>query len=237
MKIANLINKKLLGLKYRRTRKEELHKANELVNTTIPEVLESFENFKKNGQISSDRQPIKGYDLWTVLERRKPRFIVELGSGTTSAVFASWANRNGAKYVSHESHDGWHKVTTESIGNIPLKNDSEIRYIPSVTNSSETATHFSEPIPEGADFVYIDGPPCKLESGKKVPNEDIIHFFETGARPKTIVIDGRVETADLIREHKAGKEYDFYPSFNYSILRNFELHKMSVTDHSVFELK
>lgn len=237
MSVINFFCKKILSVKYKKTLKTQEKEARSLFQNELPEILESFENFGKNGQISSDRQPIKGYDLWKILERRKPKFIVELGSGTTSAVFATWAQRNQATYISYESHEGWHKVTTDSLKNISLFQDSDIRYVPSIPNESMTATRYTQPIPSGADFVYIDGPPCDLPNGKKVPNDDILQFLNSGERPRTIVVDGRIETVDLIRAFKSFQLYDFFPSFNYSILKDFDLKKMSTTDHSVFELK
>jgi len=204
-------------------------------------ILESFEKFSTLGQISSSsknsRQPIKGYDLFILLDKYIPKKICELGSGTTSAIFSSWSNKNNSEFVAYASFEKWTKVTIECIKHLSKNSDLEILYVPSEISPDQSATRFSKPIPVGSDFVYIDGPPCILETGKKVPNDDIILFFESGNKPKTIVIDGRLETVDLILNHEYSSHYKFHPSYQYARMNNRLLDSLSFREHTIFELK
>lgn len=202
----------------------------------FPELLQAYAAFGEAHQISSDRQPLKGWDLWQILERAQPRSIAEMGSGTTSAVFALWARRHNAAYVAFEHHPDWARVTQTCLVKAGLceANQPAVRVIASRTREDRQATGFVEPIPAHADFVYIDGPPCRLDDGSKVPNDDIIRLFESGARPATIVVDGRWETVDLIRAHPAGREYKCEPEHAYSHRRGLWRDALTGREHTLF---
>ena len=208
-------------------------KANNFINTKYPDISFSYKHFKEFGQISSNRQPIKGYDLWKLLNKFSPKYIVELGSGTTSAIFALFSKLKNSNYVAYESYQNWLEVTQKSISNISLK-QNYILFIPSQINETGTSTHFTKSIPNNVDFLYIDGPPCTLNNGKKVPNDDIIIAFSNNIIPKYIVIDGRHETIELILKHKYSKLYNFYPSLSFSINKNLFTQALFCREHTVF---
>ena len=203
-----------------------------------PQLAVAYAAFGRKGQISSKRQPRKGRDLWRLLDREKPRSIAELGSGTTSAVFALWASRNGAKYFAYEHHPGWADIAQQCLEEADLVSErAPIRVVPTRVAEGETATGFTQPIPLDVDFVYVDGPPCVLESGRKVANDDVIRLFEAGGRPRTIVVDGRFETVDLILQHPVGQTYDFRASHEYGIHKGLWRDTLRGREHSVFQLR
>jgi predicted O-methyltransferase YrrM len=201
-----------------------------------PELTPVYAAFARAHQISAGRQPDKGRELWRLLDRYRPKFIAEMGSGTTSAVFALWARRNGARYIANESHPQWTKVTQESLTLLGFAVDrSTIRHIPS--EQSQAATRFAEPIPKEADFVYIDGPPCRLDDGRNVANDDIIRLFDEGGLPATIVVDGRLETVDLIRTHPVSRRYRVEGSYNLAVRERNWLAALQFREHTVFRLQ
>jgi len=51
------------------------------------------------------------------------------------------------------------------------------------------------------------------------------------------VIDGRLETVDLILNHEFSNYYKFYPSYQYARMNNLLLNSIYFREHSVFELK
>ena len=213
-----------------------LFKANSFTKKKYPEINFSYGQFKINGQISAGRQPIKGYDLWKLLIKYKPSNIVELGSGTTSAIFSLYSKKFIAKYIAFESFDSWREVTINSISNISGFNEN-ILFVPSQVNNNSSATLFTKIIPSDVELLYIDGPPCTLENGSKVPNYDIILAFDKGILPKIIVVDGRHETIDLILKHDYIIKYDFYPSFSYSVDNNLFFDGLYCREHSFFVRK
>jgi hypothetical protein len=203
-----------------------------------PQLGVAYAAFARKGQISSKRQPAKGRDLWRLLDRAEPTRIVELGSGTTSAVFAAWATPREAEYVAYEHHQGWADVAQECLREAALINGvAPIRVVPARVAADESSTGFTQPVPLDADFVYVDGPPCVLPSGRKVPNDDVTRLFDAGGRPRTIVVDGRFETVERIRNHPAAREYDFRPSYEYGIYKRMWDATLRGREHSVFSHK
>jgi hypothetical protein len=83
------------------------------------------------------------------------------------------------------------------------------------------------------DFVYVDGPPCRLEDGRKVPNDDVVRLFDAGGWPRVIVVDGRIDTVDLIRFHPEGWRYRFLPSFVYCLRRGLWLEGLAAREHTL----
>lgn len=200
-----------------------------------PELDVAYAAFARHGQISSGRQPQKGRDLWRLLAATHPKSIVELGSGTTSAVFSLWASRNNARYVAYEHHEGWAQVAQRCLREAGLAGeDAAVRVVPSRVASGGESTGFTQPVPEDVEFVYVDGPPCVLRSGRKVPNDDIVRLLDAGGRPRTIVVDGRFETVDLIRRHPLGETYFLLPSFDYGIHKKLWRATLRGGEHSVF---
>lgn len=203
-----------------------------------PELMPVYAAFARANQISAGRQPHKGRELWRLLDQYRPRFIAEMGSGTTSAVFALWAQRNGARYLANENHPQWTAVTRDSLSLLGFAEPAQaVRHVPSERSQAREATRFVEPIPKQADFVYIDGPPCRLDDGRNVPNDDIIRLFEEGGTPATIVVDGRLETVDLIRTHPTGRRYHVEGSFNLAMRECQWRSALGFREHTVFRLR
>src|SRR5688572_26831782 len=132
----------------------------------------AYAAFVRESQISSRRQPRKGRDLWRLLEAARPSSIVELGSGTTTAVFALWSGMHGARYVAYEHNEGWAGVTRKCLREADLGGPESVRVVTTRVARDGQAVGFAEAVPMDADFVYVDGPPCVLESGRKVANDD-----------------------------------------------------------------
>ena len=222
---------KIAGLRRRREKKEAVS----FTMRETPELFSAYEEFSKNAQSGSPRQPFKGWELWHLLEKHQPRSIAEMGSGTTSAVFSLWAKKNGARYTCYEHHADWAAVTEHCLRGVKLiEKDSPVHHVSARVKQDRTATGFVEPIPADVDFIYVDGPPCKLEDGSKVPNDDVVRYLDNGCLPRTIVVDGRLETCDLIHEHTGAKYYNFTPSLVYCLRRGLYFNALTAPEHSVF---
>ena len=200
-----------------------------------PELLRAYEAFAEASQSGVARQPFKGRDLWRILEATTPASIVELGSGTTSAVFALWAARKATLYRAFEHDARWAAVTTDCLkrGRVLEGGASAIRHVMSRVREDGGATGFVDPLPRDADFIYVDGPPCRLESGRKVPNDDVTRLLDAGGQPRVIVIDGRLETVDLIRSHPRGSGYRFLPSYVYALRKGKWRDAIAGREHTI----
>jgi hypothetical protein len=223
---------KYVGLR-RRLQETE---ARRFTRTHTPELIRAYQAFAEASQSGASRQPFKGRDLWRILESTRPRSIVELGSGTTSAVFALWASRTASSYLAFEHDTHWASVTEDCLKRCELLDGvlSRIRFVSSRVRDDHRATGFVEAIGLDADFIYVDGPPCRLANGHKVPNDDVTRLFDAGGLPRVIVVDGRVETVELIRSHPRGSRYQFFPSFVYSLRRGNWLSAIAGREHTVF---
>jgi predicted O-methyltransferase YrrM len=105
-------------------RRWQVQKARRFTAETTPELLDAYAAFLDANQSGSPRQPFKGWDLWKILDAVKPKPIVELGSGTTSAVFALWSNKHDASYTAFEHHDGWARITSQCLARARLLTSS-----------------------------------------------------------------------------------------------------------------
>lgn len=230
--IPLLLATKWVGLK----RRWQFRAAQKATSQNAPELLVAYAAFGHAQQSGSPRQPFKGWDLWKILQAVGPQSIVELGSGTTSAVFALWSQRSGASYTAFEHFEGWAKVTVQCLseaGLVPAAGRGVV-CTPTQVKADQSSVGFEQPLPQGADFLYIDGPPCVLESGRKVPNDDATRLLDRGALPKAIVVDGRVETVDLLLNHPAIAQYRFFPGLAYCLRKRLFLQALAGREHSFF---
>jgi hypothetical protein len=197
-----------------------------------PVLLDAYQAFARTSQSGVPRQPFKGHDLWKILQRFQPRKIVELGSGTTSAVFAHYAQRHGADYVCFEHNAQWAAITEKCLREAGLiGSDSPIKVVEMAADDS--ASGFVAPLPDDADLIYVDGPPCPIIGGVKKPNNDVPRLFERGGRPRCIVVDGRLETVDSIRRHPSAKGYSFEASYVYALRRRLWGEALRFREHSI----
>lgn len=229
--MKEFFSKKIIAVKRRRA----VHEAARFTSSQTPKLLDAYAAFARAQQSGVPRQPFKGWDIWMLLERFQPNKIVELGSGTTSAVFSLWSRTHGADYVCFEHHADWAKVTDHCLREASLiEGESPIRVVEMQQREDGAAVGFSQPLPTDADFVYVDGPPCTLSDGRKVPNDDICRAFAKGVTPQTIVIDGRLQTVDFIREHLEGRRYGFEPGYVYCLRRHLWNESLKAREHTIF---
>jgi len=234
--IPLLLASKWVGL----CRRWQVREAKRFTSRETPQLLAAYRQFAQANQSGAPRQPFKGRDLWRILDSVRPASIVELGSGTTSAVFALWAREHAARYTAYEHHQAWSEVTSRCLdeaGLAPAAGSAGIVCIPTRVAADQSSIGFAQALPEDADFLYVDGPPCVLDSGRKVPNDDATRLLDGGHRPRAIVIDGRTETVDLLLKHPAISKYDFRPGLAYCLRKGLFLQALAGREHTLFLLK
>jgi len=146
-----------------------------------PLLLNAYEALGRLGGSGARNQPYKGYHLWKSLLKFKPKKITEMGSGTTSAVFALYAKQYEASYEAFEHSEHWGEKTVAALRESNLADDAgPIKIVDSYVAPDGSGSAFAEPIHNDTDFLYIDGPPCPVIEGVKKPNLDVIQLFERG---------------------------------------------------------
>jgi hypothetical protein len=166
------------------------------------------------------RIPTQGAFIITLLRQYRPKSIVELGSGDSTAWFASYAGRAGADFVSFDQSAEYQAQWIEQA-----RTYGPVKFVVSKCVAYEDGrAHFESDIPD-AEFVFVDGPSWKYAQPgglpepsrrRKVIGLDVPRLLERGGRPKVIVVDTRFATTDAIRS-AAGGSYRFFPEFTYAL--------------------
>lgn len=203
-----------------------------------PALMRAYRSVAETGGKGATQQPYKGYDLLRILRCHRPRRILELGSGTTTAVFAYYAKHHGATLISYEHSSEWAKSTNRSLVASGLVADpSPVRVVNMRVAEDRSGTYYADPIPEDADFVYVDGPPCLKFDGNKKPNLDVIRLFDRGIYPACIVVDGRTETVDRILEHPVAAKYRAEFEFIYAFRHCHYMTCLKFNRHTILTLQ
>ena len=96
----------------------------------------------------------------------RPRHMLELGSGISTLLFASYAKRYGATLVSLEHHPRYYRQTKRWLQRFGLDEFVNLHYVR--LNPHEATYRWTH---EGAyDFVFIDGPPERFGRGGTLPS-------------------------------------------------------------------
>lgn len=171
--------------------------------------------------------PLKARAVIRLLERHRPRFVVELGAGQSTGWFAAYAAKSGARVLSFDQNAEWLGDTLAAARQL-----GPVKGIVSAKIEHAAGARYTGEIPLEADFVFIDGP----WAAKHVPCIDILNLFARGGRPKVICVDGRVATVDAIRnaDLALGLGYRFRPEFIYCVRKRAWLAALAVNGQSTF---
>ncbi|WP_349371509.1 hypothetical protein [Salinarimonas sp.] len=160
--------------------------------------------------------PWRALDIEKVLRMLAPKRIAELGSGTSTGIFASYVReRDGASLISVDETEHWAGLTRAGLEAVGLAPHPRIDVVASRRIEGRRGSHYAFTIEPDIDLVYVDGPSVSKRDGKGTPNEDVLRAFEAGHFPRAIVVDGRIETVDAIRRHPGGRGYAFTPGLSY----------------------
>ncbi|MGE0479630.1 MAG: hypothetical protein AB7Q17_04065 [Phycisphaerae bacterium] len=145
-------------------------------------------------------------DLWflyTTVRRRRPRVVLEFGSGCSTVMIARalWDNVNGrhtdARLVTVEADARWAEVTR---GTLPahLRAMTDIFVAPAIEDTFAGAPVLRhERLPDVTpDFIYLDGPALSAARPAAI---DVLALEPRFPRGFFMVVDGRAENVALLR--------------------------------------
>jgi glycosyltransferase involved in cell wall biosynthesis len=101
-------------------------------------------------------------ELVARLDDRRPRRLLEVGSGTSTVVLAAWAAARGAELVTLEHDPTCHAATRARLEGLGLAAQVDLRLAPlQPRRCPDGAAHpwYSTDLEGSFDFVFIDGPP------------------------------------------------------------------------------
>jgi hypothetical protein len=149
-------------------------------------------------------------DLWLLyrmVRERKPKTILEFGSGCSTAILAKALSDNGRGHLhSIDADPYWVKSTADCIPE-NLKSFCEVSYSPLQHIIYEGIPGFRhEKIPTVIpDFCYLNGPPTTKERKVAVDLLDLEDKFPPNF---FLVIDGREKNVQFFRENFK-RDYEF----------------------------
>ncbi|MBX5180755.1 hypothetical protein HJB77_31820 [Rhizobium lentis] len=172
------------------------------------EVLAAFHS---GGGLAPKMQAYKLVSLNRLLEAERPTSILELGSGSSTVIFARYAAQNNANFVTIDESKEWLQNTMSMLTAFGVSNF----VTPYVRNKhidleKKTASYVDRP-PVDADFVLVDGPALEL-SGKTYIDAVCTDVFDMLPRPKTIIVDIRRPTVERMASEISSTQYRFTQS-------------------------
>ena len=183
------------------------------IQSRVPEYAQVLDALVEGGATGARWYPWRELDLLKVLDRVRPKRIVELGTGGSSAVFAAWVRgTEGASLVSYDHSQQWAELTAQALEGAGFLPHSriELRVVP--MRESDRGSAYDMTLEAGIDLLYVDGPPVLRRNGPTA-NQDAIEHLDSGGRPRAIMVDMRIATVDALRIHPAAAEYSFTPGF------------------------
>jgi predicted O-methyltransferase YrrM len=123
----------------------------------------------------------------------RPRRILEVGSGNTTALLAAYATDSGASVVSLEHSPGFRRKTQRLLNLLGLAHEVDLRQC-ALQERTENGMrfHWYDYEPEAPfDFVFVDGPP------KKYGREGVLYGLLPALAPQA-----EIWLHDGLREHE-----------------------------------
>ena len=144
--------------------------------------------------------------LYKTVRRRKPRVVLEFGSGGSTVVIAralldnkSESPERAGYLYSIDDQEYWAKVTRSTIPS-ELRDVCEVTYAPTVEldwDGHPTFRHGNLPvlIP---DLIYLDGPTLRQDRKIAVDVLDLEPNFQPGF---LLIIDGRTANTEFLKDY------------------------------------
>ena len=173
---------------------------------------EKYLFFLTNGDsIGTKKFPWREKDIIFLLNKYKPKNIIELGSGSSTFIFSQYCKEKNSKLLSVDESKKWLELTKNALNINNLLPNTNIVLKESFIEKNSKGNSYQITLPKDIDLIYIDGPTDKVD-GKRKPNLDILKLFNKSIFPKIIAIDVRFKTVLEIFKSPHSSKYKFIPS-------------------------
>ena len=200
-------------------------------------IIDAYLGIRKQSGTSRADHPYQGADILRVLERLRPRSIIELGSGQSTPFFCAYARRHDARFTSFDQSPFWQRIVNECTRTVA---DTEPVVLTKTKETPGLGGRYVRDIEVDTEFVYVDGPTVKMKTSMpagKAVNLDVSDLLDRGGRPLAIMVEGRTDTVDYLKKNSAIQDYDFLPEFIYAHRKRGWRQALNFRRHSVFVLK
>ncbi len=169
-----------------------------------------YDDYLKSRPVEA--KPVKWDDLWFLyqqIRQKKPRCVLEFGSGCSTVIMAQAlfdnieAGDEAGTLLSIDNMEKWADVTRSTIPEHLNKLCNVIHCTKmSVMEDSDRVWRHKDLPDFKPDFVHLDGPTLSPEVRVAA---DLVHLEHTFEFPFTLVIDGRPENAEYLRQKLTGQ--------------------------------
>ena len=184
-----------------------LHRSKHLSSYSFIDSI--LERFKGNGGLKHEYQAYKLFHLRQLLDRYKPASILELGSGSSTAIFAGYVkSRSGASICSIDESESWlaNAKALAGIESCDRRFEMQNRAALVGTFGNLTCIGYGLASDKSFDLVFVDGPSLRINGvrRKDAINDDVFRLADAFP-PRIIVVDGRHATVRALERHLAGR--------------------------------
>jgi len=171
-----------------------------------------LEKFHSQGGLKQYIQQYKLVSLHRLLTKHKPNTILELGTGSSSVIFANYAKKSGARVVHIDESKKWLNNTKRNVLDYvgDSYDNSEYVFVQKDydLNKSPVQFWYDYEIEQEYDLLFLDGPALIAEGNeyKEAICMDVFNVVDS-ALPKCIVVDMRQPTTNEI-ENSFNKKYE-----------------------------
>lgn len=175
------------GIRYRIQNIVELWCKKNLQKKDVWSVIHKFQNeIKKYPQFtwSYDRHYTKYYAIYSAIRKHKPHYVLECGSGISSAIILFALKENGhGTLITMDEDKKYGKIIEKIVENPVHISHSEKTHYKDI-EGTKYATIPDHPY----DFIFVDGPVTKTI------DLDAFYFLEKNPKTK-VLIDNRKKTS------------------------------------------
>lgn len=177
-------------------------------------------------------------EIHQTIQRYHVKTIIEIGSGRSTYILNSYDH---VKVVSYEQDMRW-KSLLEKLFERYKHPHPTIRHQPVIRYKN--GGKFEKILEQECDMLYIDGPYVAKDGGKpfetytgKAAYYDFETLMQNGIFPKVVMIEGRIDTTDAIRQSAFADRYRFLGCFPWAMRKKNYFHAIALRRHSFFVRK
>lgn len=220
-----------------------LRRAEQLLCNEVPYAWRALSMSRSLGGLNHVHQAMRLLELSRLVARYRPGSVLELGAGTTTAVFAQHIEPGPDGYprvVSMEEETHWLEMTRRIV---PVELHSRVQFClrPRVVEmwDGQYVARYDTGYDSYYDLVYVDGPSDRLalNDGKPrtVPVVDVMCLIRAGFPPRTIFVDGKRQSIAFFRS--LGIEQQYHMALRSEFRPGRQPLLVPYRHHTIFERK
>lgn len=167
---------------------------------------------------------LRAVSVVRLLEKYKPKTIVELGSGESTGWFAAYAAKNqGVRVISVDQPNwtfddrpapDWWDTSYQEASTAVARSIGGVEFVSAqAIPEGDMGYRYDYDIPVETDFILLDGPFHYTHAA----GMDVPRMLKKGHRPKVICVDGRTTGVDVLTT--ITPDYDFHPQMQWCFER------------------